>query len=164
MQRIGFIVYPDFEVSGLVTATVFEVANVIAKEELRQLHVMSETGGAVRPSIGAAVETERFAETAFDTIIVAGTLFVEQELSMKLIAYVKNTPKQCRWVASNCTGARVLAEAGLLDGRRATTHWFYGSNLQALYPKVTVQDDRMFICDDSVWTSAGMTGCIDLNT
>lgn len=162
MQRIGFIVFTNFEVLSLDTATVFEVANIVAKEELYQLHVISETGGGVRTSIGAVVETEPFGETAFDTVIVAGTLYVEQQLSPKLIAYVRNAPEKCRRVASICTGARVLAEAGLLDGRRATTHWFYGKNLQALFPKVKVDDDRMFIRDESVWTSAGMTGCIDV--
>jgi transcriptional regulator GlxA family with amidase domain len=162
MQRIGFIVFPDFEVLSLDTATVFEVANIVAKEQLYELHVLSETGGAVRTSIGAAVDTEAFDENTFDTLIVAGTLHVESQLSPTLIAYVRNAPEKCRRVASICTGARVLAEAGLLDGRRATTHWFYGNNLQAHFPKVKVEDDRMFISDRSVWTSAGMTGCIDL--
>jgi transcriptional regulator GlxA family with amidase domain len=108
------------------------------------------------------VDTEAFDENTFDTLIVAGTLHVESQLSPTLIAYVRNAPEKCRRVASICTGARVLAEAGLLDGRRATTHWFYGNNLQAHFPKVKVEDDRMFISDRSVWTSAGMTGCIDL--
>jgi transcriptional regulator GlxA family with amidase domain len=162
MQRIGFIVFPGFEVLSLSTATVFEVSNIVAKEELYQLHVISETGGAVRTSIGAAVETEPFGDTAFDTVIVAGTLYVEQELSPKLIAYIRDAREKFRRVASICTGARVLAEAGVLDERRATTHWFYGNNLRTLFPKVKVEDDRMFINDDAVWTSAGMTGCIDL--
>jgi transcriptional regulator GlxA family with amidase domain len=162
MQRIGFIVFPDFEVLSLDTATVFEVANVVAKQQLYELHVLSETGGAVRTSIGAAVDTEAFDENTFDTVIVAGTLHIDCRLSPTLIAYVRNAPEKCRRVASICTGARVLAEAGLLDGRRATTHWFYGNNLRAHFPKVKVEDDRMFISDRSVWTSAGMTGCIDL--
>jgi transcriptional regulator GlxA family with amidase domain len=162
MQRIGFVVFPDFEVLSLDTATVFEVANVVAKEQLYELHVLSETGGAVRTSIGAAVDTEAFDGNTFDTVIVAGTLHIDCRPSPTLIAYVRNAPEKCRRVASICTGARVLAEAGLLDGRRATTHWFYGNNLRAHFPKVKVEDDRMFISDRSVWTSAGMTGCIDL--
>jgi transcriptional regulator GlxA family with amidase domain len=162
MQRIGFIVFPDFEVLSLDTATVFEVANMVAQEQLYDLHVLSEAGGAVRTSIGMAVNTEAFDETAFDTVIVAGTLLFQKPLSPTLIAYVRKAPERCRRVASICTGARVLAEAGLLDGRRATTHWLYGSDLAAHFPRVEVEQDRMFISDGAIWTSAGMTGCIDL--
>jgi transcriptional regulator GlxA family with amidase domain len=163
MQRIGFIVFPKFEVLSLDTATVFEVANIVSGRALYELHVISETGGAVPTSIGMTVGTEAFGESTFDTVIVSGTLYVEKEpFSPTLIAYVKNAPEKCRRVASICTGARVLAEAGLLDDRYATTHWFYGNNLQTHFPKVKVEDDRMFIRDDAIWTSAGMTGCIDL--
>ena len=162
MQRIGFIVFPDFEVLSLDTATVFEVANMVAQEQLYDLHVLSEAGGAVRTSIGMAVDSEAFDETAFDTVIVAGTLLFQKPLSPTLIAYVRKAPERCRRVASICTGARVLAEAGLLDGRRATTHWLYGSDLAAHFPRVKVEQDRMFISDGAIWTSAGMTGCIDL--
>jgi transcriptional regulator GlxA family with amidase domain len=162
MQHIGLIVFPDFEVLSLDTATVFEVANIVAQKELYKLHVLSDSGGAVRTSIGMTVDTEAFDETTFDTVIVSGTLFVERPFSPKLIAYMRSAPKRCRRVGSICTGVRVLAEAGLLNGRRATTHWFYGNKLQAHYPKVKVEDDRMFVTDGSIWTSAGMTGCIDL--
>ena len=65
-------------------------------------------------------------------------------------------------MASTCTGAFVLAEAGLLDGRRATTHWGAARKLQARFPKVKVEEDRIFIVDGPVWTSAGMTAGIDL--
>jgi transcriptional regulator GlxA family with amidase domain len=162
MQRIGLIVFPDFEVLSLDTATVFEVANIVLKEQMYDLHVLSETGGAVRTSIGMTVDTEAFGETTFDTLIVAGTLHVEKPFSPSLISYVRNAPERCRRLSSICTGARLLAEAGLLDGRRATTHWFYGNDFQSRFPKVKFEVDRMFISDRSIWTSAGMTGCIDL--
>ena len=67
-----------------------------------------------------------------------------------------------RRVASTCTGAFALAEAGLLDGRRATTHWAHARQMQARFPKVRVEEDRIFIIDGPVWTSAGMTAGIDL--
>ena len=70
--------------------------------------------------------------------------------------------QQSRRVAATCTGAFVLAEAGLLDGRRATTHWNAARKLQARFPKVKVEEDRIFIVDGPVWTSAGMTAGIDL--
>src|SRR6202040_2739737 len=69
---------------------------------------------------------------------------------------------RCRRVAATCTGAFVLAEAGLLDGRRATTHWSRARDLQARFPKVKVEADRIFIVDGPVSTSAGMTAGIDL--
>jgi transcriptional regulator GlxA family with amidase domain len=56
----------------------------------------------------------------------------------------------------------VLAEAGLLDGRRATTHWFHARALQARFPKVKMEEDRIFVVDGPIWTSAGMTAAIDL--
>jgi transcriptional regulator GlxA family with amidase domain len=67
-----------------------------------------------------------------------------------------------RRVAATCTGAFILAEAGLLDGRRATTHWNRARDLQARFPKVKVEEDPIFIVDGPVWTSAGMTAGIDL--
>jgi len=67
-----------------------------------------------------------------------------------------------RRIASICIGTFTLAQAGLLDGRRATTHWLYGRELQNRFPKVKVQVDRIFIADGPVWTSAGMTAGIDL--
>ena len=70
--------------------------------------------------------------------------------------------ERCRRVASTCVGAFVLAEAGLLDGRRATTHWHRARELQARFPNVKVEEDRIFIIDGPVWTSAGMTAGIDL--
>jgi transcriptional regulator GlxA family with amidase domain len=162
MQSVGFIVFPGFEILSLATTTPFEVANIVAGKELYGIHIISEAGGPVQTSIGAAVESEPFGDTIYDTVIVAGTLYVKDQLSPELVNYVKNASAKYRRVASICTGARVLAEAGVLDGRRATTHWFYGNDLQTHFPNVKVEDDRMFISDDSVWTSAGMTGCIDL--
>jgi transcriptional regulator GlxA family with amidase domain len=65
-------------------------------------------------------------------------------------------------IASVCTGALVLAEAGLLDGRRATTHWQFVRNMQRRYPKITVEEDRIFTIDGPIWTSAGMSAGLDL--
>ena len=65
-------------------------------------------------------------------------------------------------VASVCTGAFLLAEAGLLDGRRATTHWACARDLRRLFPSVIVEPDRIFVADGRIWTSAGITAGIDL--
>jgi transcriptional regulator GlxA family with amidase domain len=76
--------------------------------------------------------------------------------------YLRASLRNARRVASICTGAFGLADAGLLDGRRATTHWAFAQELQQRHPAVKVQPDRIFINDGPVWTSAGMTAGIDL--
>jgi transcriptional regulator GlxA family with amidase domain len=79
-----------------------------------------------------------------------------------LLTYLRKAPEISRRVAATCVGTFTLAEAGLLDGKRVTTHWDYARELQRRYPKVKVQEDRIFVIDGSVWTSAGMTATMDL--
>ena len=159
MQRIGFVVSPGFRVMSFAVASVFEFANVEMSDPVYDVHLLSETGGSVRTSIGVSVATEPFDDTNFDTLIVGrGT----QPPTPGLIEFVRRAPGRCRRVAATCLGAFVLAEAGLLDGRRATTHWHRARDLQARFPKVKVEEDRIFIIDGAVWTSAGMTAGIDL--
>src|SRR5258708_26015907 len=123
------------------------------------VRLLSETGGLMRSSIGVSVVTEPFDATIFDTLsFCRGT----EPLTPGLIEFLRQAPERCRRVAATCTSAFVLAEAGLLDGRRATTHWHRARDLQAPFPKVKVEQDRIFIIDGSVWTSAGMTAGIDL--
>jgi transcriptional regulator GlxA family with amidase domain len=162
MRRIGFIAFPNFQVLSLSTLSVFECANMLAPEPLYDLRILSETGGPIRTSSGLTLETERFDEKEFDTLIVLGTLVDEPTFSPGLIAYVRNAPQKARRVASICTGALVLAEAGLLDDRRVTTHWAYARYFRERFPKVKLEEDRIFIIDDAIWTSAGCTACIDL--
>ena len=79
-----------------------------------------------------------------------------------LVDWVRERAGQARRVASVCTGAFMLAAAGVLDGRRAATHWKYSDKLAQRFPAVRVESDPIFICDGSVWTSAGVTAGIDL--
>jgi transcriptional regulator GlxA family with amidase domain len=79
-----------------------------------------------------------------------------------LLEFVRKAPRISRRVASICVGAFTLAAGGVLDGRRATTHWAFAKELQKQFPNVKVEADRIFIEDDGVWTSAGMTASIDL--
>jgi hypothetical protein len=125
MQRIGFIAFPKFQVLSLCTVSVFESANILAPEPLYDLHMLSETGWTIRTSSGLSLETTRFDETEFDTLIVLGTLVDNPTFSPGLISYLRSAPSKARRVASICTGALALAEAGLLENRRATTHWAY---------------------------------------
>jgi transcriptional regulator GlxA family with amidase domain len=162
MRRIGFIAFPSFQVLSLSTLSVFECVNMLAQEPLYDMHILSETGGPIRTSSGLTLETETFDETDFDTLIVLGTLVAKPTFSSGLVEYVRNAPRRARRVASICTGALVLAEAGLLDGRRVTTHWAYAREFRERFPTVNVEEDRIFIIDGSIWTSAGCTACIDL--
>lgn len=161
MQRVGFVVFPHFQVMSFAAVSVFEMANLTAGETLYDLHFLSETGGPVRSSVGMRIEAEPFGAARFDTLIVAGGP-EPVESTPGLVAFVRRAPDFARRVAAICTGAFVLAEAGLLDGRRATTHWAYARAMQAQFPKVKVEEDRIFIIDGPVWTSAGMTAGVDL--
>ncbi|NUB17539.1 AraC family transcriptional regulator, partial [Azospirillum brasilense] len=79
-----------------------------------------------------------------------------------LAAAVAAAASHTRRIASVCTGAFILAASGILDGRLATTHWFYAPRLQARYPELRVDGDRIHTCDGGVWTSAGLTAGIDM--
>jgi transcriptional regulator GlxA family with amidase domain len=161
MQRVGFIVLPGFQVMSVGALCVFEFANKEVGEAVYDVHLLSETGGSIRSSIGISVATEPFDDTNFGTLIVGGSAFIGS-LTPGVIKFMRQALRRCRRVAATCTGAFVLAEAGLLDGRRATTHWNRARELQARFPQVKVEADRIFIIDGSVWTSAGMTAGIDL--
>jgi transcriptional regulator GlxA family with amidase domain len=161
VQRIGFIVLPGFQVMSFAALSVFEFANKEMGEPVYDVRLLSETGGAIRSSIGVTVATEPFDDTNFDTLIVGGSAEIGS-LTPGVIEFLRQAPGRCRRVAATCSGALILAEAGLLDGRRTTTHWNRARELQARFPKVKVEEDRIFIIDGPVWTSAGMTAGIDL--
>jgi len=82
--------------------------------------------------------------------------------SPRTVALLRDALSSTRRISSICIAAFTLAEAGILDGRRATTHWSYAEELGRRFPKITVEMDRIFIADGPVWTSAGMTAGIDL--
>jgi transcriptional regulator GlxA family with amidase domain len=161
VQRIGFIVFPGYQVMSFAIISVFEFANFAAGTPLYEIHLLSETGGPIRTSIGIDVGTEPFDDVALDTLIVGGGTEIEPS-TPGLVAFLRQAPTRYRRVAATCTGAFVLAEAGLLDGRRATTHWYHARALQAQYPTMKMEEDRIFINDGPIWTSAGMTAGIDL--
>jgi transcriptional regulator GlxA family with amidase domain len=161
MQRIGFIVSNGFQVMDFAAISVFEFANLTVGETLYDVHLLSEAGGSVRSSVGVVVETKALDDTAFDTLIVFGDTVIGPS-TPGLLAFLGRALPASRRVGSICTGAFILAEAGVLDGRRATTHWLHARELQARFPKVKVEEDRIFIIDGAVWTSAGMSAGIDL--
>lgn len=160
MRHIGFILEDGFQVMGLAALSAFEFANRELGREAYRLTVMSEHGGLVRSSLGIGVETVVLAEPP-DTLMVLGEL-QPRPITQVLRAYLDRAGKASRRVAGVCTGAFALAEAGLLDGRSATTHWAHARRLQERFPAIRVEEDRIFITDGKVWTSAGMSAAIDL--
>jgi transcriptional regulator GlxA family with amidase domain len=159
MQRIGLLVFPGFQVMSCAVISAFECANREMGEPVYEVRLLSEMGGSIRASIGMSVATDAFDGAKFDTLIVGGGT---EPPTPGLIKFVRQALGRYRRVAAICTGAFVLAEAGLLDSRRATTHWRHARDLQARFSKVKVEEDRIFIIDGPVWTSAGMTAGIDL--
>jgi transcriptional regulator GlxA family with amidase domain len=160
MRQIGFILEDGFQVMGMAALSAFEFANVDLGREAYRLTVISEKGGTVRSSLGIGIETSPLGDPP-DTLMVLGEL-TPRPLSPALRDYIAEAGKQSRRVAGVCTGAFALAEAGLLNGRNATTHWAHARALQERFPLVKVDDDRIFIADGNVWTSAGMSAAIDL--
>jgi transcriptional regulator GlxA family with amidase domain len=161
MQRIGFTVSPGFQTMSLAVISVFEFANMEIGKPVYDVHLLAESGGPVRTSMGMSIAAEPFDDSTFDTLIVSGTTVIEPS-TPGLIKFVQQALGRYRRVAATCTGAFILAEAGVLNGRRATTHWYHARDLRARFPKVKVEEDRIFIVDGPVWTSAGMTAGIDL--
>ena len=161
MKRIGIVVFPGFQILDLAAAAVFEIANLQTPRPAYEIDVVSESGGAVKSSVGAAVHTVALDPAAYDTLLVAGWT-TPQPVSAMLLRLVARALESTRRLTSICSGAFVLAEAGVLDGRRATTHWLRSRDLQRGFPAVRVEEDRIFVRDGTVWTSAGMTACVDL--
>ena len=161
MITVGFVVSPRFQMMSLAALSAFELANAAAGETLYDIEVLSEPGGPIANSLGIRMETRPIGEGPYDTLVVTGALEPEPS-TIVMQNYLRNALQTSRRVAAICTGAFSLAEAGLLDGRRATTHWVYARRLQGEYPKVRMEEDRIFIIDGPVWTSAGMSAGVDL--
>ncbi|HEY1782005.1 MAG TPA: AraC family transcriptional regulator [Roseiarcus sp.] len=163
MHRVGFIVPQRFQLMSLAALTAFEIMNLPPADQRYDIHLLSEHGGLVRSSSGMTLETEAFGDPAFDTVIVGSITEMDMPSSdATTIAFVQEAAKASRRIASICSGAFVLAEAGLLNGRRATMHWAHAASFRARFPDVRAEEDRIYINDGPVWTSAGMTAGIDL--
>lgn len=161
MRTIGLVVYPSFSAMSLAVTTVFETANLYTGTTAYKISLVSEHGGPVATSLGYELQTASLKRRSFDTLIVAGNN-KGAPASAGLLSYLRGAGSRTRRIAAICTGAFTLAEAGLLDGRRATTHWHFARTLQQKYPKIEVDADRIFIVDGPIWTSAGMSAGVDL--
>ncbi len=161
MKRIGIVLFPEFQIVDLAAAAVFEIANLQTPTPAYAIDFVSESGGAIRSSVGATIQTIALDPCGYDTLLVAGWT-QPQPSPPKLQRLLQRAVDRTRRMTSICSGAFVLADAGLLDGRRATTHWLRSLQLKRDFPAIRVEEDRIFVRDGKVWTSAGMTACIDL--
>jgi transcriptional regulator GlxA family with amidase domain len=161
MHRIGFVVSPDFQLMSVAALPAFEFANITADAPVYEVRVLSEHGGPVRSSMGLVMDTAPLDEATFDTVIFGGDLN-GADVSESMVQAVRRAASAARRTASICTGAFVLAQAGLLDGRSVTTHWAQARCLAARYPKIRLDPDRIFIVDGPIWTSAGASAGVDL--
>ncbi|HYE53097.1 MAG TPA: AraC family transcriptional regulator, partial [Azospirillaceae bacterium] len=151
MPSIGLVVFEGFQVMGMAALSAFEFANLTAGRPVYDVQILSERGGPVRSSLGFTVDTVPFGEAVADTTMTLGTLAVEPA-PPAVLDYLRRASSGSRRIAGICTGAFVLAEAGLLDGRAATTHWAFARTLRERYPGVKVEEDRIFRVDGPVWT------------
>jgi transcriptional regulator GlxA family with amidase domain len=162
-RHVTFFVYPEFASLGLSgPLDAFTTAETLSPGSYRA-DVVSMKGGPVRCSAGLKVSSERASANVPDTFIVVGSLLPPMHnLGPETIDFIRSTSLNARRAASVCTGAFLLARSGLLDGRKATTHWQYVPKLKAMYPAVRVEEDRIFANDDGIWSSAGVTAGIDM--
>ena len=148
-----------------VLATANELACEAAEAAPYEPHVVAREAGAVAASAGLPLVAEALpgSRVTVDTLIVAGGVGVYDALADgALRRWVRRRAGLARRTASVCTGAFLLAAAGLLDGRRCTTHWRRCAELARRYPALRVESDPIFVRDGDLWTSAGVTAGIDL--
>ncbi len=166
-RQIAFFIFEDVK---LLDATgplqVFADANEVLGYDAYITTLASQHGGPVKTDTGILLNTRRLAGVGLDetdTLIVCGGDGVYAAAKdHRLVAALLRSTEKCGRIASTCTGAFLLGAAGLLDGRRAVTHWRRCDQLAEACPKAEIDPDPIYIEDDSVWTSAGVTAGIDL--
>lgn len=166
-RRVLHLVYPGaklLDVSGPLQ--VFHDARRTDGSPAYDPLLVSRAGGRVGTDVGVELDTRpvgRLRVQPTDIVLVPGGPGVfEAVRDESLTAWLRERGPRAHTVASTCTGAFLLAAAGLLDGRRAVTHWDDCAELQRRHRDVTVEEDPIFIRDGNVWTSAGVTAGIDL--
>lgn len=170
-RSVVFIAFPEMCALDLAgPQTVFWNASKLLREcglGGYRCHTVSMTGGLVYPAEGVALATQSVADIAampVDTVMVPGSFSLDQLVhqSNELVVWLRQIAKRARRMTSVCSGAFLLAQADLLTGKRAATHWLMCDDFQSRFPDITVDRDAIFVKDGRVWTSAGVTACIDL--
>ncbi|HEV7567710.1 MAG TPA: GlxA family transcriptional regulator [Microbacteriaceae bacterium] len=166
VRRIAFLVFDGvklLDVSG--PSEVFAEANRLGAHY--ELTFTSPDGADVTSSIGIRFpvhsRTDQLSKDRVDTVVISGgDVFPAEHVPVELIAAVRDIASHTRRLASICTGAFVLAASGLLEGKRATTHWQHVKELARRYPGLAVDPDAIFVKDGNTYTSAGVSSGIDL--
>ncbi len=170
-KRVVMLIYPDVQILDVTgPIEVFNVAGRLLEMAGRPVGYRTELvaprSGPVRSSGGIQLVADRAMRNqrgAVDTLLVAGGIgsrTVSKDLN--IVGWLKRAAARSRRVASICSGAALLAAAGLLDGRRATTHWAFAEEFARTYPKIEVDPDPVYVRDEHIYTSAGVTSGMDL--
>jgi transcriptional regulator GlxA family with amidase domain len=166
---VWIVIFPDVQVLDVTgPLEVFALANRLAQHPAPRyaISVLAAEAGPVPTSSGLPIVAGRSLQQAtgpVDTLVVAGGAGTRAAMEdPRLLSWIRRTALRARRVASVCSGAFLLGEAGLLDGRRATTHWAVCDALQRHYPKACIERDPIFVRDGKVSTSAGVTAGMDL--
>lgn len=171
-RQIGIVAFPDaqsldvtgpFEVFSFASCTLRMLG--VCEENIYTLKVLADAPGPVKTMCGIQiVADEAYGDpnSNFDTLMIAGGVVTEQLSNSKLLDWIKAMEPKVNRLASVCTGAFLLAESGLLDGCRATTHWHYCQELAKNYPSIKLEPDHIFVRDGHIFTSGGITSGIDL--
>src|SRR5262245_4094180 len=163
-RHVVFVMFDGMKMLDMAgPAEVFAEANRLGGAY--RLSRVSPDGKPVATSVGIPVPADGTAEEVPDpdtTVVVGGDLLVGAPIPADLVAAVRDLHPRGRRLVSICTGSFILAAAGLLSGRRATTHWRHAGLLARGYPDVRVEADALFVEDDGIFTSAGVSAGIDL--
>ena len=163
-RALDIFIFPDFQIldaTGPIAA--FEIAERYVPGAYR-MRILALEAGPVTSSSGISMLAEGLSEAPADTLMIAGGEGTRPASRCeRTIAWVQDASPRARRTASVCSGAYILAAAGLLEGRRATTHWQRCPDFARRYPKVRLEPDRIFVRDGDIWTSAGITAGIDLS-
>lgn len=164
MRTLDILIFPGFQIldaTGPIAA--FEIADRIAPGAY-QTRIVAMEPGPIVSSAGVSILAQGPSDKAAHTLMIAGGDGTRPAiLCERTIDWVRQASARAARTASVCSGAYILAEAGLLDGRRATTHWQRGPDFARRYPSVRLESDRIFVRDGAIWTSAGITAGIDLS-
>jgi len=163
MPHISMVLTPGFQFLALGVQAAFELANAVKGEPYYSLSIASVEGGLVMSSSGFSIATVPLATVGqVDTLLLLAGLSPPIRQDEATLDTLRAVARTSRRVAGICTGAFLVGQMGLLDGRRATTHWSYARQMREEFPNVRVEDDRIFINEGAVWTSAGLTAGLDL--
>ncbi|MFC3443826.1 GlxA family transcriptional regulator [Sphingobium rhizovicinum] len=163
MPHVAMVLTPGFQFLALGAQAAFELANVVVEDAFYTLGIYSVGGGPVASSSGFEIPTVPLGEAGpVDTLLLMAGLIPPPPQDAEPLAALQAAALPARRIAGLCTGAFLLAQMGLLDGRRATTHWAYARMMRDGFPDVRVEEDRIFINEGSVWTSAGLTAGLDV--